>query len=104
MGEVADLVDKERTAGAARLRPALDNRCKHEVVNDQLAAPLEHIEQIRLAVRPLEQIVLSDLAHREPASLRSQRVSRTGSCFFFDQQVIASGMAPGGRPQSWGCF
>jgi hypothetical protein len=41
MGKVADLVDEHRTAAAAHRRPAVDPRGEHEVVDDQLAAPVE---------------------------------------------------------------
>jgi hypothetical protein len=84
--------DEERTAGAARCRPAIDRRGEHEVVNDELRAPFEQIEQISLAVRSLEHIVLVDPDHRQPAALRGQRVSRAGSCFFLHEQLLASGI------------
>src|SRR5687767_1017751 len=91
MGEMADLVDKERTSGAPRRRPAVDTRSEHEVVDDQLTTPLEQIEQPRLAIRPLEHIVLIDLDHRLPAPLRGQRISGTGGRLFLLEQLLVSG-------------
>src|SRR5438874_7851668 len=46
VGEVADLVDDHRAAAAARLLVGAE----HEVVEDELTAPLEEIEEVRLAV------------------------------------------------------
>src|SRR5215203_4890507 len=44
-------------------------RVEHEVLDDELAVPLEHVEQTRLAVRPLENVVLLHLDHRQSLSL-----------------------------------
>jgi hypothetical protein len=60
MGEMADLIDEHRTAVAARLWPTVDRGGEDEVVNDQLAAPGEQIEQARLAARTLEEGVSAD--------------------------------------------
>jgi hypothetical protein len=83
------LVDEHRTAGAARRRPALDAGGEHEVVEDELAASSEQIEQARLAVGAVEDIVLVDLDHGEPAALGGQRVSRPGGFLFLDEQAFA---------------
>ena len=82
MGEMADVVDEERTTGTTRGRPAVDPRSEHEVVDDELAATIEQIEQARPAVRAFEPVVLVDPHHRQPAALCGQRVSRTGRCLF----------------------
>jgi uncharacterized protein (DUF433 family) len=46
--------DEHRTAGAARLPPAVGPGGEHEVIEDPLAASLEQVEQARLAFWTLE--------------------------------------------------
>jgi hypothetical protein len=99
MGEVANVVNEQRTAGAARFRPALDARGEHKVVDDQLAAAIEQIEQGRLAVRALEDVLLLDPDHREPASLCGKRVARSGEFLLLGQQFLA-----GCKPLVWGHY
>ena len=71
------LSTQERAARAA-LVPA---RVEHEVVDDELAAALEQVEQARLAVRALEDVVLVDLDHRQLAGARrrARRAARVSS-------------------------
>jgi hypothetical protein len=71
VGEVADVVDEHRTPVAARRRPAVDPRAEHEVVQDQLAASIDEIEQARLAVRAFESVVLVPTGARRSASASS---------------------------------
>src|SRR5919106_4225517 len=90
--EMADLVDEHRTPGAARGRPALDVGSEHEVVDDQLAAPVEQIEQARHAVRAFEDVALLKPDHRQRAALGGQRVSRPRGFLLLDQKPVASGL------------
>jgi hypothetical protein len=69
MGDMADLVDEHRAAGAARRGPALYVRREHEVVEDELLAAIEQVAQACLALRTLEDVVLLDSDHRLPATL-----------------------------------
>src|SRR6266545_5416329 len=57
VGEVADLVDEHRAAVAANVMV----RAEHEVVEEQLPAALEEVEQRGLARRPIEDVVLLDV-------------------------------------------
>jgi hypothetical protein len=96
MGEVPDLVDEHRTAGTACRRPPLDAGGEHEVVEDELAAALEQVEEALGTVRPLEDVVLVDPDHRQPAALGGQRVPRPGGLLLLHEQPFA-GNQPVGR-------
>jgi hypothetical protein len=52
----------------------------HEVVDDQLAAPVEQVGQASLANRPGEDVVLVDLDHRQGAALLVDLVFRAAGC------------------------
>src|SRR5688572_9200163 len=97
MSGMADLVDDHRTARAARIRPALDAGGEHEVVDDELAAAFEQIEQARLAVGALEDIVLVDEDHRLPTALGGQLVSRPRGLLLLDEELVM-----GKLPLGWG--
>src|SRR5262245_9985105 len=78
MREVPDVVDQEGAVWAA-LSPI---RVEHKMVHDELTAPLEQVEQVRLAVRSLEDIRLVDLDHWQPAMFSVQRVPVTSEFLF----------------------
>jgi len=86
VGRVAEVVDHER-AHVAALVPF---RVEHEVVDDELAAALEQVEQSHAAVRAFEAVRLLDLDHRQPPTFDAQLVSRSGSRFLLGQQLLAS--------------
>src|SRR5258708_12569451 len=86
VGEVSDVVDEHRAAIAARIRPARHIRREHEVVDDQLAAALEQIEQARFTAQPLEDVALVDPGHWQPSALCRQRASRPGGPLFPNEQ------------------
>jgi hypothetical protein len=50
VSEVADVVDNERTTWTTRLRPTVHAGGKHEMVEDELSAAIEQIDQPRPAV------------------------------------------------------
>jgi hypothetical protein len=87
VGEVADAVGQER-AGLAALFPV---RVEHEVVDQQLTAALEQVEQAGLAVRALEDVFLVNLDDRQLAPLSVQRVSLPGEFLLLRQQRPAGG-------------
>lgn len=60
------------------------------MVENQLTAPVEEVQQTRLAVWTLEEIFLVDLDHRQPATFSIEPVSRTRRLLFFDEQFLAS--------------
>ena len=74
MGEMADVVDAHRAADAA----LLPRRAEHDVVDDELAPPLEQVDQPRRPALALEQVVLLDLHHRQAAPFGRQRVAGPG--------------------------
>src|SRR6266849_5064251 len=89
---MGDLVGNQRAAWAAGVGPALSRRCKHEVIDDELAASLEQIEQSDFALRALEDIVLFDLDHRLPAPFGRQRIALTRGSLFFCEQLLMSSL------------
>jgi hypothetical protein len=51
-------------SGQRRWNTVAHPRLEEEAVDDQLAAPVEQVEQARLAIRALKPIVLVDADHR----------------------------------------
>ena len=66
-------------------------RIEHEVVDQQLAAVLEEVEQADRAFLPLEHVLLVDLDHRQPAPLGVHRVPLPGELLLGLQQPQAGG-------------
>jgi hypothetical protein len=95
VGEVADVVGDHRAAVAARRRPAVYARREHEVVDDQLAAAVEQVEQARPATGPLEHIVLLDAHHWQAPALGGQRVTSASGLLLLRQQTLPSGLPLG---------
>src|SRR5262249_30605954 len=89
----ADVIDDHRAARAAGRRPAIDTGRKHEVVDDELAASLEQFDEARLAVRSVEDVILFDSDHWQPAALCIQCVSRSRGSLFLGEQAL-TGHAP----------
>ena len=92
MGEVADVVDDHRTAVAA----FVPGRTEHEVVQDQLSASFEQIEQAGLAVRALEDVILLDPDHGQPPALGSERIPRPCRLLFLGEQLVSQNL-----PLAW---
>src|SRR6185503_6189243 len=86
---VGDLVGAERAAEAAAVGPAGHVGVVEEAVEDELLAPLEHVEQRRRAVRALEAVLLLDRHPRHPAALGGQRIAGAGHLLLLDQQLLA---------------
>ena len=68
-------------AGGAARAAVLPVRVEHEVVDDQLGATLEQVDEARRPVRPVEHVVLLDLDHRQLAALDVERVASPVSSF-----------------------
>src|SRR5262245_18522194 len=85
---MADLVDEHGAAVAASLLVGAE----HEVVEEELAPALEQIEPARLAAGTLEDVVLLDPHHRQPAALRRQRIERARQLLLLDEQLVARGL------------
>jgi hypothetical protein len=90
---VADLVDEHRAAVAAYvlIRP------EHEVVENQLPSPLEEVDEGRLPSRPVEDVVLLDSNHWQPAALGSERVSFSRGLFLLGQERVVRFLPLGRR-------
>src|SRR3954451_11533804 len=90
--EVGDLVGEGRAPGAAALGEARDAGLVEEAVDDELAAPVEQVEQACRAVRALEAVVLVDRHARHAAALGGERVARPGQLLLLGEQVGAGGL------------
>jgi len=90
--EIGDLIDEERATGTTRVRPAVHARREHEMVEDQLPAAFEQIEQRCFAVRPFEHVGLVDLHHRHAPTLGRKRVVLPGERLFFGKQLLSGGL------------
>ena len=95
VSDVAEVVHEHRAAGATRVRPAVGARAEHEVVDDQLPAALEQVQQADVPVRPLEHVVLVDPHHRQPAALGGECVVRPHRCLLLGQQLLVGGLPLG---------
>ena len=62
------------------------------MVEDELSAAIEQIDQPRLAVRTLEDVALVDLDHGEPTALGRERVSCARMRLLLAEQLVASGL------------
>jgi hypothetical protein len=84
MSDLADLVDEHRAPVASRVLI----RAEHEVVEEQLSAPLEQLRQRGLAGRTVEDVVLVDADHRQPSALGRERVPRPGGVLFLGKELL----------------
>ena len=79
---------RARRAARATVVPL---RVEHEVVDDQLRTPVEHVDEADLPVRAVEHVVLLDLDHGQLASLDVERVACLGHGLFLGQELLAGG-------------
>src|SRR5215216_4203488 len=70
-----EAVRRVRAAHTARLRPAVDRRAEHEVVDEQLRAPVEELGEGLRAFVGLEAVVLVDTHPRKVSPLARQLVT-----------------------------
>src|SRR5262245_4454876 len=101
MCEMPDLVDEHRAAVTARIRPAMGTWPEHEVVKDQPAPVLEQIEELGLAVRALEHVILVDPDHRLPPALRRQGIPRPRRRLLLGHQGFVRSLPFGLRYDRW---
>jgi hypothetical protein len=66
------LIGAQGAAAACVLGPAKDAGLEEGAINDQLPAPLEQIEQARVALRPLELVCRLDGHPRHSAAIASR--------------------------------
>jgi hypothetical protein len=103
MREVAsgDVIGKRRATRATLVQRLAFLPQPHEVVDDELKATLEQVQQTRFAVRTVEDVVFLDSHHRQPSTLGVQRVSRPGGGFFLGEQLLARNQPLGSRHDFW---
>jgi hypothetical protein len=66
------------------------------MVKDKLTAPLEQVEQAHFPFGAVENILLVDEDHRQPAALRGKRVESTSHRFLFREYFfLAACHSPG---------
>jgi hypothetical protein len=83
---MAEVVDGHR----APVTPLILVGTEHEVVDEQLSAALEQIEQGGLAVRALEHVRLVDEDARQPATLGGERIACARGFLFLGEELVAS--------------
>src|SRR5262249_39786431 len=79
------IVGPERAA----LAPGVPGRIEHEMLDDQLAAPVEQVAQGGLARRSLELIGLVDTLPRQRATQSAELVAQPGELLFLGEQLQA---------------
>src|SRR5438045_2500408 len=92
MSGVSDLVGHHGAADACMFGPADHARLEEGAVDDQLPAAVEQIEQVHLALRPVELVLLLHGHPWHPSTLRSQRVTGAGQLLLLHQQFLACGL------------
>ena len=78
-----DMVGPCRAARATLVQRLAGVPQPHEVIDDELKAVLEQIEQTRLAIGAFEDVVLLDPDHREPAATNEQASAGRSGAYFF---------------------
>jgi hypothetical protein len=70
-------------------------RREHEVVNDELPAAVEEVEQAGLSVWAFEDVLLLDPDDRQPAALGCQGIEGASGFLLLHQQAPAGGLPLG---------
>ena len=89
MSGVSDLVGHHGAANACMFGPADHAGLEEGAVDDQLPATVEQVEQTRLALGPLELVILLHGQPRHPATLGGQRVTSVGHLLLLHAQLLA---------------
>jgi hypothetical protein len=89
MGGVGDLVGHHGTADAGMIGPAGHAGLEEGAVDDQLTAAVEQVEQPRLAIGPVELVLLLHGQPRHPPPLGGQRVTGAGRLLLLHEQLLA---------------
>src|SRR5215216_5948610 len=84
-----EAVRRVRAAHTARLRPAVDRRAEHEVVDEQLRAPVEELGEGLRAFVGLEAVVLVDTHPRKVSPLARQLVTAARERLLALEQLLA---------------
>jgi hypothetical protein len=75
---VGDLVGPQGAAAAGMLGPTEYAGLEEGAVDDELTAPVEQVKQARVALRPVERVLLLDGQPRHAPTLGGQRVTGAG--------------------------
>jgi hypothetical protein len=89
MGYVGDLVGHHGAAAAGMLGPAEHAGLEEGAVDDQLTAAFEQVDQARVALRPVERVLLLHGQPRHPSALGGQRVAGAGQGLLLHEQLLA---------------
>src|SRR5919199_2474477 len=90
-GRAVEAVRGVRAAHAAGVGPAVDRRAEHEVVDQELRAPVEELGQRLRSVLGLEAVRLLDRDPRQLLPLAGELVAPTGELLLLRQQRDAGG-------------
>jgi hypothetical protein len=89
MGDVGDLVGHEGAAAAGMFGPAVHAGLKEGAVDDELTAAVEQVEQARLALGPVELVLLLHGEPRHPPTLGGQRITGAGQGLLLHEELLA---------------
>src|SRR6266702_4291309 len=82
-----EAVRGERAPRTARIRPALDRRAEHEVVDEQLRATVEEVDQRLRPVVGLEAVVLLDRDPGQRLPPAGELVAPAGELLLLSQEL-----------------
>jgi hypothetical protein len=97
VSEVADLVDEHRAILAAHLLAGAE----HEVVQEQLTAPLEEVGQTQLAAWAVKRVGLLDPYPRQATPLGGECIECTGCRLFLHAQLLERALPLLLRDDDW---
>ena len=86
---MGNLIGQHGAADTSMLGPAVHARFEEGAVDDQLTASAEQVEQARLALGPVELVVLLHGHPRHPPTLSGQRVTGAGQLLLLHEQLLA---------------
>src|SRR5947207_15110698 len=98
---VSDLVSHHRATNTSMLRPAFHAGLEERAINDQLTAAVEQVEQARLALGPIELVLLLHSDPWHPPTLGGQRVTSAGQLFLLHEQFLARTLPLPRRHHFW---
>src|SRR3984957_12488074 len=90
MGQVGNLIGTQRAAAAGVLGPAEYTGFEEGAVDDQLMTPLEQIEQVHLALGPVELVLLVHSQPRHPPAFGGDSISLACELLFLGQHILVS--------------
>jgi len=89
MRKVANVVSHHGATDAGMVGPAVHAGFEEGAVDDQLPAAVEQIEETRLAVGPVELVILLQGHPRHSPARGRKRVTGAGQFLFLHEQLLA---------------